>query len=334
LRDEAGDEAVNALRPSEPRSMRLEFRFSISPFPSFYSTVRLFALSLRHLGPPYDSARIVVSVGDCATLDDIRAANAWSTKFPVEWRAVNANLFRDHSYLATHNDRYFAPAESDIIVMCDSDVCLVDRVDDLVARIGEPGRRQIAGVQAHFAPFQLGPAANEGEWKRIFAAADLAAPSLTVAYSDDYDVAMGRAPPYLNYGFVAMSRAAFEAIAPLQASYCDMSRRLTRDSFFLTQVALSLLAVATESEVELLSHAYNCSNDDAPFRGARRSRIAGPEEIRVIHYLRGDQMDRRTFLVDPVAHAAFMTADDLNRVNRRLRDHLAMLARHDDLLFR
>ena len=41
----------------------------------------------------------------------IRAANAWSENFPVEWRSVDAELFRDHSYLATHNDRYFAPAD-------------------------------------------------------------------------------------------------------------------------------------------------------------------------------------------------------------------------------
>ncbi len=323
-----------AALASTTRSRRLEFRFSISPFPSFYSTVRLFALSLRHLGPPYNSARIVVSVGDYASLNQIRAANEWSENFPVEWRAVDAKWFRDHSYLATHNDRYFGWAEGDVIVICNSDVCLVDRIDDLIARVGQPDRRQIAGLQAHFPPFHLGPAANEREWRRLFAAAGLGEPSLTVNYSGYPDEAMGRAPVYLNHGFVALSRAAFEAIAPLQASYCDLCRRLTRDSFFLTQVALSLLAVATESEVELLSYAYNCSNDDLPFCGAPQLRIAGAEEIRVIHYLRGDQVDRRNFLVDPVAYAAFMTSDDLNPVNRRLRDHLAILARHDDLLFR
>jgi hypothetical protein len=237
-------------------------------------------------------------------------------------------------YLATHNDRYFAPAESDVIIMCDSDVCLIDRIDDVVACVGESSSRTIAGLQAHYSPFlPMSAPESESEWRRIFAAAGLGEPSLTLGYSGDRKGAMGCAPVYLNHGFVALSRAAFEAIAPLQASYCDMCRRLTKGSFFLTQVALSLVAVATESEVVLLTHAYNCSNDDLPFRAPDPFRIDGVEEIRIIHYLRGDQLDRRTFLVDPTAHAAFMSADNLNPVNRRLRDHLATLARNDELLF-
>jgi hypothetical protein len=319
----------------EIRTKKLEFRFSISPYPSFYSTVRLAAMSLRRLGAPYDSARILVSVGDYASLDAIRAANAWSENFPVRWRSVDAELFRDHSYLATHNDRYFAPADSDVIVMCDSDVCLIDRIDDVIARVGEPDRRRIAGLQAHYSPFlPMHGEESENEWRRVFTAADLNEPALSLNYSGDRDGAMGRAPVCLNYGFVALSRAAFEAIAPLQASYCSLCRRLIKDSFFLTQVALSLVAVATESEVELLTYAYNSSNDDLPFRAPDQFRIGGVGEIRVIHYLRGDQFDRRTFLVDPAAYAAFMSADNLNLVNRRLRDHVATLARDDDLLFR
>jgi hypothetical protein len=325
---------VSAPAP-ETRAKKLEFRFSISPSPSFYSTVRLAALSLRRLGSPYDTARIVVSVGDYATLDQIRAANAWSEDFPVEWRTVDAELFRDQSYLATHNDRYFAPAEGDVIFMCDSDVCLVDRIDDVVTRIGEPGHRKMAGLQAHFSPFFCASAEQrESEWRRIFAAADLGEPSLSVGYSADHDGAMGRAPAYFNYGLVALSRAAFDAIAPAQASCCNMTHRLTNSSFFLTQIALSVLSVAEGVEAELLSFAYNCSNDELPFAAPERFRIDRVEEIRVIHYLRGDEIDRRAFLVDPAAYAAFMSATNLNRVNERLRNHLATLAQYDDLLFR
>jgi hypothetical protein len=319
----------------ETRTKKLEFRFSISPFPSFYSTVRLAALSLRHLGSPYDSARIVVSVGDYASLDEIRGANAWSEDYPVEWRPVDAESFRDQSYLAPHNDRYFAPGEGDVIIMCDSDVCLVDRIDDVIARVGEPGHRRVAGLQAHYSPFILTSAEeSENQWRRIFAGADLGEPPLVVSYSGDRTGAMGRAPAYFNYGLVVLSRAAFEAIGPLQASYCNMTHRLTNGSYFLTQAALSLLIVAAGLEVEFLTFAHNCSNDELPFTAADRFRIGDVEEIRVIHYLRGEQIDRRGFLVDPAAYAAFMSADDLNRVNARLRDHIATLAQHDDLLFR
>jgi hypothetical protein len=312
----------------------LELRLSISPAPSFYSTVRLAALSLRRLGPPYDSARMLVSVGDCTDLDTIRAANAWSDDFPVEWRSVPHELFRDHSYLATHNDRYLPPPEADVIVMCDSDVCLVDRIDELVERVGQPGRRAIAGLQAHFAPFQLGGAGNEAEWRRIFASAGLGKPQLTRRYSGDPADLMGRVCAYFNYGFVAFSRAAFTAVAPQQASFSHLTRALMNDSFFLTQASLSLLIVAAGLEVEPLTFAYNCSNDDLPFSAAEEFRIHCVDEIRVIHYLRDDQLDRRGFLIDPDAYQTFLSAPNLNAVNRRLRDHIVALSRSDDMVFR
>jgi hypothetical protein len=70
--------------------------------------------------------------------------------------------------------------------------------------------------------------------------AGLGEPRLVVRYSGDSADVMGRAPAYFNYGFVAFSREAFTAAALLQASYSQMSRVLTGDSFFLTQVSLSL----------------------------------------------------------------------------------------------
>jgi hypothetical protein len=314
--------------------MKLEFRLSISPKPEFYSTVRLAALSLRKLGAPYDCARIVVSVGDCVDLDTIRSANEWSEDFPVEWRSVSHELFRKQSYLATHNDRYFAPGGADFIVMCDSDICLVDRIDDLIARVGHPDRRIIAGLQAHFSPFPFDAAGNEAAWRRIFSATGLGEPGLVMPYSGDPAEAMERAPAYFNYGLVAFSREAFAAVAPLQSSYCLMARDLTNNSFFQTQVSLSLLLVATECDVESLTFAHNCSNDDLPFRASDEFRIDSVGDIRVIHCLRDNQPDRRKFLVDPAAYAAFLSATNLNSVNKRLRDHVVTLSRHDDLLFR
>jgi hypothetical protein len=313
--------------------MKLEFRFSISPKPEFYATVKLAALSLRRLGPPYDSARILVSVGDYADLDTISAANGWSEDFPVEWRSVSHELFSDHSYLATHNDRYFAPSDADVIFMCDSDVCLIGRIDDLVDCIGRSNHRMVAGLQAHFAPFQFGSAGNEAAWRRIFSDMELAEPRLAMQYSGDPAGIMGRAPVYFNYGLVAFGREAFAAVAPLQASYCQMMRILTKDSFFLTQIGLSLMIAATQLDFKMLTFAYNCSNDDLPFAASDEFRINDVNDIRVIHYLRNDQFDRRKFLVDPAAYAAFLSASHFNWVNKRLQDHVMMLGRQGDVAF-
>lgn len=314
--------------------MKLEFRFSISPTPSFYSTIRLAALSLRRLGPPYDSARLHVSVGDCAGLDAIYAANPWSMAFPVDWRVVSHDLFRKYSYLATHNNRYYEPSNADVVVMCDSDVCVVNRIDDLVAYLVRNGHRTVAGVPAHFTPFHLDAAANEAAWQRVFTAAGLGDAPLSVRHSYDVAEVMGRTPPYFNYGFVLFGREAFAAIAPTNERYCSIAHAATKNDFFLTQIGLSLMIVAANLEVKLLPFAYNCPNEDMPFSAAEEFRLQGVGDIRVIHYLRDEQMQRRTFLVDPAAYEAFMTTPDLNRVNARLRDHLRALARHDDVLFR
>ena len=324
--------------------MRLEFRIPISPTPQFYSTLRLAALSLRSLGSPYDSAQMLVSVGDYADLDMVRAANAWSEDFPIEWRAVPHELFREYSYTGTGVDRFLAPSEADVILLCDADVCLVGRIDHLIDRVGQRGRRHMAGLQAHFTPFRgdaacdnpfRGNAAyNDAEWRRLFANAGLPEPSLTTRYSGDVADVMGRAPPYFNYGLLAFNREAFSAVAPLSEYYGRMAWELMNGHVFSAQTGVSFLAAAAQLEIESVSFAYNCSNDELPFIAPDEYRIDTSDDIRVIHYLRTDQFDRRNFLVNPSAYEAFLSAENLNRVNTRLRDHILKLSRNDDLLFR
>ncbi len=145
---------------------------------------------------------------------------------------------------------------------------------------------------------------------------------------------MGRAPPYFNYGFVLFGREAFTAVAPTDEFYCRLAHSVTKKDFFQTQIGLSLMIIAAKLDVKLLPLAYNCPNDDAPFNAPEEFRLHSVDDIRVLHYLRSEQVDRRKFLTDPAAYEAFMAAPDLNRVNARLRDHLRALARHDDMLFR
>ena len=310
------------------RTMKLEFRICISPKPEFYSTVRLAAMSLRKLGPPYDSARILVSVGDYADLESIRSANRWSEAFPVQWRTVSHEKFREFSSLATDHDRFIEPSDADVVIMCDSDLCPVERIDDLIGRIGESGRFAIAGLQAHFTPFHKDAAGNEVAWRRIFAAAGLGEPRLSVQYSNDTADVMGRAPPYFNFGFVLFRREAFAAIAPIYESYVRITREATEPGFFFqTQIGLSLAIAAAKVDIELLSHAYNCANDDGPFAAPEAFRLKSPDEISVIHYLRKNEMDRRSFLANRSFYKAFLAAPNLNRVNARLRDHVLELGK-------
>ena len=300
--------------------MTLEFRIPISPTAGFYSEVRLFAVSLARLGPPYSSARILVSVGDYADLVQVRSENEWAARYPVEWRIVPHDLFRELRYIATGNDRYSEPAAADVVILCDADTCPVARFDDLLAMLsGEP---KVAGLQAHFAPFAGSAAENEAKWKELLASTGLANQPLTHAYSMDPTEAMGRAPPYFNYGFVAFNRAAFQAVAPLAFSYMRKALTLLGDHFFHVglsdQVGLALAIAAAGVGTLPLGHAHNCANDDLVFTTG----LSSEDDIKFIHYLRGDEFDRRTFVADPIALRDFLAVPKRNRVSERLRRHV------------
>ncbi len=318
--------------------MKLEFRFCISPGPQFYSTIRLAALSLRQLGAPYDSARLRVSVGDYADLDSVQKSNRWSEAFPIDWQMVERDRFAESSYLATHNSRYAASSHADVIILSDSDLCVVRRIDELLDRLSQSGCRKIAGLQAHFSPFingaqRMKAAAAEAEWRQLFAGALLPAPRLTERYSLDTADVMGRAPAYFNYGLVAFSRDAFAAVAATHEDYCRRAAAITNRSFFTSQIALTLTIAAAELDVERLPHAYNCANDELPFVAPENVRLHSTDEIRAVHFLRNQQLDRRSFLCDRAKYDAFLERPDLNRVNRRLRDHILTLAQHDEPFF-
>jgi hypothetical protein len=306
-------------------NLKLEVRLCISPTAAFYSTVRLAVLSLRRLGPPYSLARVVVSVGDCATLAEIQAANAWSLDYPVIWRAVSHALFLEQSYLATHNDRYFYPTDADVVLMCDNDVCLVQQVDDVLFQVAQPGRRIVAASQAHR---PIGPYEAHGEawWRSLFARYGYAQDAIRHPYALDLHREFGLAPYYFNYGFVALSRAAFEAVAPFEASFNALGQKLLGDSGFMVQLSLALLVQELGLEVVPLSLAYNCPNDDEAFAGVGPWRFDDESAIACVHFQRATQMDRRSFVCDPAAYDAFMRHENLNRVNQRLRRHLQDIA--------
>lgn len=304
--------------------MTLEFRIPVSPTAGFFSELRLFAVSLAGLGAPYSSARILVSVGDYANLAQVRNDNEWATRFPIEWQVVPHNIFRELGYIGTGNHRYCEPAAADVVILCDADTCPVARFDDLLAMLsGEP---KVAGLQAHFAPFAGGAAENEAKWMTLLASAGFARQPLTQRYSMDPTGAMGRAPPYFNYGFVAFNREAFEAVSSLAFGYVRQTMTVLGDRLhhirFSDQVALTIAIMAAGVSTLPLSHAYNCANDDLVFTTG----LASEDEIKFIHYLRGDEFDRRTFLVDPIAFREFLSVPKRNRVSERLRRHVASVA--------
>jgi hypothetical protein len=119
-----------------PVTTGLEFRIPISPLASMYSNVRFAAMSLARLGPPYSTARIVVSVGDCASHEQVLRETPWAHALPLEWRVAPHQECETNPCPASGNDRYAEGPRADVVVLCDADLCVIDRFDDLLAALG------------------------------------------------------------------------------------------------------------------------------------------------------------------------------------------------------
>ncbi len=295
---------------------------AISPQPAFYSTVRLAALSLARLGEPYSSAPIVVSVGDHADADEVRAANRWSDDFPVVWRIVAPEICdREGFGWAPQSDRFVGEARADVVLHCDSDVCVTARFDELLDALqGE--RPKVAGLPAHFSPFaDRRPASNDAAWRRILDACGLPDHPLDYCYSQVSREQGGSCPAYFNYGFVAFNRSAFQAIQPLAHTCTRFLLSLPIDNpFFAAQIGLAIAIAKTGAEILPLGPRYNCPNSDEMLTPGFR-----PQDIAVIHFLRDAEFDRRKFLVDPLAFRHFKETRFASPVNEFFRRHVLSL---------
>jgi hypothetical protein len=305
----------------------LEFRIPISPLASMYSNVRFAAMSLARLGPPYSTARIVVSVGDCASHEQVLRETPWAHALPLEWRVAPHQECETNPCPASGNDRYAEGPRADVVVLCDADLCVIDRFDDLLAALGRE-QPAVAGLQAHYPPFhQREAAANDGLWKELLAEVDAPTRALQYPYSMAPDGSQGRGPAYFNYGFVAFNRRGFQRVAPLVTKYTAIACRFLTDRRagdpgYQSQVGLALAIAVAGLDVVPLGHEYNCANDDRVLACG----LGDPAAVKALHYLRTEEFDRNNFLCDLEAHRRFTAAPLRGRVSERLRQHVVTFA--------
>jgi len=292
-----------------------------------YSTVRLAALSLAKLGPPYSQARILVSVGDCVSYDQLMRETTWSEGLPIEWRVAPHYACESNPITSSGNDRYSENPRADVVVLCDADLCVVARFDELLNRLST-ANPLVAGLQAHFPPFpDRRPEANNAMWHLLLDGIGMPRRPLGYGYSLVADRDQGSAPAYFNYGFVAFNRPGFLRIAPLVTKYTEIARGFLTERpgqipGFQSQIGLTLAIAAAGLDVLPLGHAYNCANDDLVFAHG----LGDIAQAKVLHYLRGDEFDRNSFVADPAAHATFIAKPLQCRVSERLRQHVLTLA--------
>jgi hypothetical protein len=295
---------------------QLEFRLPISPTKSFYDRVHFFCATLRRLGKGYADATVRVTVGGAVDLRDVRRANSWSENYPVEWWPVPDDLFQAQGYFGTSDFRYHLPETSaDLVILADADIALIKPFGPEFHWM-EAEQPCIAGHMAHLPPpVQLrdGRELLPNEiWPLLFREFSIPWPDDLYPYSMDLGGAFARIPAYYNLGLVVLNRAALRVFQ--ESSFAVRDRLNTiLTSEMRCQVAGTLISYQHSMRRQNLSAAFNATNDE---RHRAHNRIA-LEDIRLIHYLRRDEIDRETFLgLEGREH--FLNAALHNPVNRLL----------------
>ncbi|MER9728726.1 hypothetical protein [Mesorhizobium sp. M0217] len=302
--------------------MTFEFRIPILPEPEFFSNVKLAALSLAKLGGVYAAAPIVVSVGGHADIDELHAANTWSSAFPVTWRPV-PRAISDRGF-SSGFDRYAEAPRGDVIILADADACLMRPIDELLQRMRDADRPSVAGLPAHFSPFSRDGSENNAAWRRLLETLGFADTPLNWRYSESSDGAFGGCPVYINYGFVVFNKSAFSAIQPLIRPLTARVLDYLKDQpsiFFSGQIALSLAILTVGADALPLGPEYNCPNSDEMLAHGLRD----PADIRVLHYLRREQFDRHSFLCNRDEFDAFCGKSFASPVLQAFQQHVRSL---------
>jgi hypothetical protein len=295
--------------------LKLEFRIPISPTAGFYSQVRVFDYALRRLGPPYNHARINVYVGDDCDIEEVRRANAWSGPH-VEWGAVPREIVDEFGIHGTADWRLIPPSrDADLIILSDADTILLRDINPLLMAMPED-RPAIRGHMAHMPPPSLGGElphpSSKGYWPGLFTLFGAPWPDRLFAYSMDDTGQFPQIPAYFNLGFVALNPAGLSALG---LHIFDFQREFSRviECNMRCQIALSLIAYTQQIDIDALPATYNTANDLKHLE----CNYVSVEDIRVLHYLRTEEIDRSTIFQDEFIRA-FVAQDLANPVNRAL----------------
>jgi len=296
-------------------SPQIEFRIPISPTPDFYERVHLFCAALRRLETASSKNLVSIVVGDGADLSRTRRDNFWAEQYEVKWYRVPDEIFAAYSYHGTADFRYLLPDRgADLVILVDADTVLLKPIDQdfLWMFCDQPC---IAGHMAHlpapFVPTAYSSLQPNDLWPFLFREFSITWPERLYEYSLKSDGEVPPAPAYYNLGFIVLNQPAVrifrENIFPVQ----DKLRTLI-DSYMSCQIAVTLISYLHATRRTNLPAIFNAANDLAHLN---HNRIQ-PDQIKVIHYLRTDEIDKHAFLTDQ--RSAFFNSTLRNPVNKLL----------------
>lgn len=295
----------------------LEVRVSISPVPDFFRRIHFMAASLRRLKPSLGSYLLVICVGADVEPEDLYETQPWSKEYPIVWRWADREKFQRDSYWETSRDAFRQPTRARMVMFADADLLFVRPFAELLGEAD--GARVVAGVIAH-APPPHGLSLGE-LWPKLCREYGVPLPEPVHEYTGWNFMTEERfAPVYFNFGMVLASASAMETLgAEILAADDFVSANF--DTFFRHQIALTLAIQKTGVQTRVLPLRYNFPNDPQFDRNYPQEL----EQIRILHYLRGEIVHRERDFADLRSVAALMARTDLAGSNAILRETIAAL---------
>lgn len=277
----------------------VEIHIPVGPTPDFLLRVHYLAASIAMYGGfPEGSYKIVVTVGDDQRVD-LDALCPWARQYPLEWRWVPENEWKERGIFATAYTRFRYPFDCDAVVMLDADLLVTGRLMDIVETV--PGTLRFHAIPAPYNPFFCDPPclqvrSPDAWWDAMFAAAGLPAQPSTMEHlawpwvkteNCPYLEQMRCSPPYANAGVIIGSAETMRRIGATIYKELDTVNSLFRHHLS-GQIALSLAIVRHGLEWAPLPLRYNVPN-------VHHFHAVYPEEvadIRVLHFLQATEIDR------------------------------------------
>lgn len=293
----------------------IELRIPISPTFSFLNRAVLLVESFRRFYPD-TIARIYIGQTEGLTSEAVgRISYAFhGRRIGFEWLTpseFNAWEGTRSPYIGTMNRRFKIPVDGDHVIIADCDVLLVNRIDELFETDA------VQGVMAHVAP--LPPE----DMRYLYVIDEAPWPEELHPFSGNG--VMGppdaKSPWYVNSGFCFAPKHLFEQLIEPYHEAIFRMRHVMRDTYWFDQLALALAVAKSRVPSKVIPLRYNFPNQ-AAFDLQRPAEL---DDVRILHYLREDTINRTTDFESFDAMWRLSRRKDLTGSNEVLRKTVAEL---------
>jgi hypothetical protein len=209
-------------------------------------------------------------------------------------------------------DTYFAQSErrfstgdcdTDVFVLLDADTIVLNGIEAILDKVLEA--ETMAGVTAHYGfPVRDG-VAKRADWEdiaKIMLGKSLRYDHTYTLVPEDAPDEIKCCPFYVNAGFIVMSAKIRQDFYRLYSGYRESVESHLIQPYFSGQVALTLAVEAMSLDPISLPMQYNFPNDT----NAEKMHPEELEQVRILHYLRRDVIDRERIFRSRGDYLAFL----------------------------